>query len=89
MRRWWSSITTNYLHTGTASYHIAKYLAKMLSPLSRWECTANNSLEFVNYMKTKSIPLDEKLILFNVKLLFMNVLFDFTTDLILSRKKKL
>ena len=33
-------------------------------------------------MKTIPIPLDHKLILFDVKLLFTNVLLDFTIDLI-------
>ena len=33
---------------GTASYYLAKYLAKTLSPLSKSECTVKNNLEFVN-----------------------------------------
>ena len=43
---------------GTASYHLAKYLAKTLSPLSKSEYTVDNNLGFVNYMKTISTPSD-------------------------------
>ena len=39
-------ITSN---TGTASYHLAKYLAKTLSPLSKSEYTVSNNLEFISY----------------------------------------
>ena len=72
-------------NTGTASYHLAKYLAKTLSPLSKSEYTVSNNLEFISYMKTISIPSDHKLISFGVKSLFTNVPLDFTIDLILKR----
>ena len=72
-------------NTGTASHHPAKYLAKTLSPLSKSEYTVNNNLEFINYMKTISIPSDHKPISFDVKSLFTNVPLDFTIDLILKR----
>ena len=49
---------------GTASYHLTEYLAKTLSPLSKSEYTVNNNLEFINYMKTISIPSDDKRISF-------------------------
>ena len=69
----------------TASYHIAKYLAKTLSSLSKSEYTVNNNMEFINFMKTISIiPSDHKLILYDVKLLFLNVPLDFKIDLILK-----
>ena len=67
---------------GTTSYHLAKYLAKTLSPLSKSECTVNNNLEFISYMKIIFIPSDHKLISFDVKSLFTNVPLDFTIDLI-------
>ena len=41
---------------GTGSYHLAKYLAKTLSPLSKSEYTVNNNLEFISYLITISIP---------------------------------
>ena len=46
---------------GTASYHLAKYLAKTLSPWSKSEYTVNNNL-VIDCMKTISIPSDHKLI---------------------------
>ena len=72
-------------NTGTASYHLVKYLAKTLSPLSKSEYTVNNNLEFINYMELISIPSDHKLASFDVKALFTNVPLDFTIDLILKR----
>ena len=41
-------------NTGVASYHLAKYLAKMQSPLGKSENTVNNNLEFINYMNKSS-----------------------------------
>ena len=41
---------------GTGSYHLAKYLAKTLSPLSKSEYTVNNNLEFISNLITISIP---------------------------------
>ena len=70
---------------GTASYHLAKYLAKTPSPLSKSEYTVSNNLEFINYMKTISIPSDYKLISLDAKSLFRNVPLDFTVDVILKR----
>ena len=64
---------------GKASYYLATFL------VSKAVYTVNNDLEFINYMKTISIPSDLKLISFDVKSLYMNVLFDFTIDLILKR----
>ena len=71
-------------NNGPTSYHVAKYSAKMQSRLSKSKYTVNNKLEFINYMKTISIPSGHKLISFDVKLLFTNVPLDFTIDLILK-----
>ena len=58
---------------GVDSYHLAKYLAKMQSPLGKSENTVNNNLEFINYMNKIFILSDHKLISFEVKSLFTNV----------------
>ena len=71
-------------NNGSASYHVAKYSAKMQSRLRESKYTVNNNLEFINYMKIISILSDHKLISSVVKLLFTNVLLDFTIDLILK-----
>ena len=36
---------------GTASYQLTKYLAKLLSPLSKSEYTVDNNVEFINNIK--------------------------------------
>ena len=59
----------------------------MLSPLSKSEHTINDNFEFINYMRTISIPSDNKLMSFDVKLLFINIPLDFTTNLILKKSK--
>ena len=69
---------------GRASYHLPKYFAKTLPPLSKSEYTVNSNLEFISYMKTIYIPSDHKLISFDVKLLITNVPLNFTIDLILK-----
>ena len=73
---------------GAALFHAAKYLCKMLSPLSKSEHTINDNFEFINYMRTISIPSDNKLMSFDVKLLFINVPLDFTIDQILKKQIK-
>ena len=59
---------------GTASYQLAKYLAKLLSPLSKSEYTVQSSTEFMGHIKTKTGPRGYHLISFDVISLFPNVL---------------
>ena len=59
----------------------------MLSPLSKSEHTITGNFEFINYMRTLSIPSDNKLMSFDVKLLFINIPLDFTIELILKKKQ--
>ena len=70
---------------GTASYQLAKYLAKLLSPLSiQSEYTVANDTEFINHVKRMNIPKDHSFISFDVKLLFTYVPLDFTVILYLE-----
>ena len=64
---------------GTASYHLSKYLARLLSWLSQSEYTVTNSKEFIQIFKNV-IPLDSnsKLVSFDVSSLFTSVSLDFT-----------
>lgn len=55
---------------GTASYQLAKYLAKLLSPLSTSEYTVTNTIEFTNNLKTMKIPKDQNFISFDIKPIF-------------------
>ena len=41
---------------GTASYHLAKYLAKVLSPLTYSEYTIRSTIELMIKVKSERIP---------------------------------
>ena len=69
----------------TASYQLAKYLAKLLSPLSTSEYTVKSTSDFITHIKGQNIPNNFKLISFDVTLLFTNVPLDITIDVILKR----
>ena len=70
---------------GTASYQLAKYLAKLLSPLSKSEYTVDNNVEFINNIKSEKVPTGHSFISFDVKSLFTNVPMDYTINIILRR----
>ena len=69
----------------TGSYQLAKYLAKLLSPLSMSEYTVKSTSDFSSHIKGQNIPNSFKLISFDVTSLFTNVPLDFTIDVILKR----
>ena len=73
------------LNLNTATYQLARYLAKRLSPLNRSQYTAKSSNEFVNVIRQQVIPNFYKLVSFDVKSLFTNVPLDRTIDIILKR----
>ena len=70
---------------GTATYHLSKYLAQLLSPLRESEYTIKNTKHFVEKTKTEHIPNDHLLVSFDVKSLFTNVPLDETIEIILNR----
>ena len=70
---------------GTASYHLAKYLAKVLSPLSKSEYRVNSTTDFLKSIRNLKIPNKHRVISFDVKALFTNVPLDYTINLILRR----
>ena len=70
---------------GTASYHLAKYLGKVLSPLSKSEYTVNSTTDFLKSIRNLKIPNNHKVISFHVKALFTNVPLDYTINVILRR----
>ena len=70
---------------GTATYHLLKYLAQLLSPLSESEYIIKNTKHFVEKIKIEYIPNDYLLVSFDVKLLFTNVPLDETITIILNR----
>ena len=53
-------------NVGTASYHLAKYLAKLLSPLSKSQCIVNSTKEFTGIIKNERVPSTHQMIYFDV-----------------------
>ena len=58
-----------------APYQLAKYLAKLLSPLRTSEYNVKSTSDIITYIKGQDVP----------KNLFTNVPLDFTIDVILKR----
>ena len=77
---------------GTAAYETAKYLAKLLSPLSKSNYTINSTKQFVNHIRKQKVPDGYQMVSFDVTSLFTNVPLDETIEIILRtpifRKKK-
>ena len=63
---------------GTATYETAKYLAKLLSPLSKSNYTINRTKQFVNHIRKQKVPDGYHIVLFDVTSLFTNVPLDET-----------
>ena len=70
---------------GSATYETAKYLAKLLSPLSKSDCTINTTKQFVNYIRKQMVPDGYQMVSFDVTSLFTIVPLDETTEIILRR----
>ena len=70
---------------GTATYHLAKHLSKVLSPLRNSEYTIKNTKDFLVQLKKEKIPKDHQMVSFDVKSLFTNVPLEKTIDIILRR----
>ena len=69
---------------GTATYDLAKYLAKLLSPLSKSSYTVSSTNELVNILKNSSST-DCDLVSFDVTSLFTNFPLEYTIDVILRK----
>ena len=69
----------------TAAYHLAKYLAKLLSPLSTSEYTVSSSKEFMTTIKNVQVPSGYYMVSFDVKSLFTNFPVEYTIGLVLER----
>ena len=69
----------------TATYHLAKYLAKLLSPLSTSEYTVSSSKEFMTTIKNVQVPSGYHMVSFDVKSLFTNFPLEYTIGLVLER----
>ena len=70
---------------GTATYETSRYLASLLSPLTKNRYTINNTRDFVYRLRELSIHDNEKMISFDVSSLFTNVTLDHTIEIILKK----
>ena len=70
---------------GTATYHLSKYLAELLSTLSESGYTIKSTKYFVEKIKKEHTPNNHVLVSFDLKLLFANVPLDETIEIILNR----
>ena len=70
---------------GTASYHLAKYLAHNLSPLGQSTYTIKSTLDLMGKIKNEQIPLGFTKVSFDLKSLFTLVPLTETADIILDR----
>ena len=75
---------------GRTTYEIAKYLNKLVTPLSKSDCNVLNTEDLIRRLREETIPAAYKMISFDINL-FTNVPLDKTIDFILKkymRKRK-
>ena len=70
---------------GTATYELSRYLAGILKPLTRSDFSVDSSKEFVDTLKTQTLPPGFCLVSFDVVSLFTKVPLDFTIELIFKK----
>ena len=66
-------ITPTVSNIGTATYHLAKYLAQLLKPFSESQYTVKNTKEFIKKNRKQKIPKDYTMVSFDVVSLLTNV----------------
>ena len=67
------------------TYNLTNFLSKLLSPLSQLVHNVRTTKDFVQNIKRDNIPTGYKMVSFDVKSLFTNVLLDRTINIILKR----
>ena len=70
---------------GTASYQLAKYLAQLLSPLTRSRYTVNRTKGLLVKIKNEKVPQNCNMVSFDVKSLFTSVPIEYTIDIIIKQ----
>ena len=70
---------------GTASYQLAKYLAKRLSPLAQSNYTINSTKDLMIKIKNEKVQENYEMVSFDVKSLFTSVPLEHTIDIIIKR----
>ena len=72
-------------NTGTATYQLARYLAKLLSPLSLSQYTVKSAKDFIQKIHNVNVPHGFNMISFDVKSLFASVPLEEATNVALDR----
>ena len=70
---------------GTATYKLAKYLARILKPLGQSQYTIKNSKSLIKTLKKQKIPPEYQMVSFDVVSLFTNVPLEETINIIIKR----
>ena len=68
-----------------AKYHLAKYLSKLISPLSISECTVSSTKDFVQNIRIIKVPTWHHMVCFDAKSLFINIPLKYFIDFVLKR----
>ena len=66
-------IGTIVSNINTSTYELAKYLAKLMSPLIRSHYTLKRTKHFIKSIKKEKISSGYQMISFNIKLLFTSI----------------
>ena len=69
----------------TATYNLAKYLSKLLSPLRQSRNTIKSTKEFIEESKQQKLSKEHQMVSLGVKYLFTNVPLSRTIDIMLKR----
>ena len=70
---------------GTATYQLAKFLTKLLSPLSQSQYTFKSTKDFIQKIHNVNVPHGFNMISFDVKSLFTSVPLEETINVALDR----
>ena len=70
---------------GTATHQLAKYLAKLLFPLSQSQYTVKSTKDFTDKIRNVNVPHGFDMISFDVKSLFTRILLEETINIALDR----
>ena len=69
----------------TSTYHLSKYLAKLLVPLRETQYSIKSTKDFTSKIKNEKVPNGYDMVSFDVKSLFTKVPLDRTIQLVLKR----
>ena len=63
------------------TYHLLKYLSKLLAALTESEYIIKSTKDFIGKVKAKVLPTSYQIVIYDVKCLFTNIFLDQTIDI--------